>query len=142
MQLINLPTTRLATILWAALLFLLPGQLFGANSDVSVSLLDGSTIAGNLVSADSTNATIQTKSGLLEKSAGDIGRVSFPNKMMPQSPPVELFLLDGSRAFGNKLSGKSSGWLLTDSGGNELAIPAKSLKAAKLKPISKELASA
>ena len=142
MQLINLPTTRLATILWAALFLVLPHQLSVAKSDVSVSLLDGSTIAGNLVSADSTKATIQTKSELLEKSAGDIGRVSFPNKMMPLLPPVELFLLDGSRAFGNKLSGKSSGWLLTDASGNEMAIPAKSLKAAKLKPIAKELASA
>ena len=142
MQLIHPQTASLATILWAVLFFVPPSQLLAVNTDVSVAMLDGSAIAGTLVSADSSTVAIQTKSGPIEKSAGDIGRVLFNSKRMPQSPPVELFLLDGSRAFGNKLSGKSSGWLLTDAGGNEIAIPAKALKAAKLKPIANELASA
>ncbi len=142
MQLINPQKTSLATILWAVLFFGLPGQLLGVNTDVSISLLDGSSISGTFLSADSARANIQTKSGPIEKLSGDIGRINFSNRMMPQSPPVELFLLDGSKVFGNKLSGKSSGWLLADVGGNEIAIPAKSLKAAKLKPIAKELAAA
>lgn len=142
MQLIHPQTASLATILCAALFFALLSQLLGANTDVSVTMLDGSAIAGTLVSADSNKIAIQTKSGPVEKSAGDIGRVRFNSKRMPQSPPVELFLLDGSRAFGNKLTGRSSGWLLTEAGGNEIAIPAKALKAAKLKPVANELASA
>ena len=142
MQLIHPQTASLATILCAALFFALPSQLLGVITDVSVTMLDGSAIAGTLISADSNKIAIDTKSGPLEKSAGDIGRVRFSNKRMPQSPPIELLLLDGSRAFGNKLSGKSSGWLLTDADGNQLAIPAKALRAAKLKPIATELASA
>lgn len=119
---------------------------FARNADdsgsVSVTMLSGSPVVGSLVSADSGKIIVQTKTGKLEKSTADIGRVSFANKLEPQKPPVEVTLLDGSKAFGTKLTGKSSGWTLKDASGNEIAIPSKSLKAVQLKPIGPELANA
>lgn len=124
------------------------GEVFGQKSDevnanVTVSMLTGQSIVGSLVSADSNKVIVQTKAGAIEKSAADIGQLSFANKMEAQTLPVELFLLDGSKAFGESLSGtSSSGWRLKNSSGNEVAIPSKSLKAARLKPIVPELANA
>lgn len=107
-----------------------------------MALLSGSQVVGSLLLADSSKIIVQTKTGTIERSTSDIGRVSFANKLELQKPPVELTLLDGSKAFGNKLTGKSSGWVLRDVSGDEVAIPSKSLKAVRLKPIVPELANA
>ena len=123
-------------------------ELLGQKSDevtanVTVSMLSGQPVIGSLVSADSNKVIVQTKAGAIEKSAGDIGRVSFANKMVAKTPLVELIMLDGSKAFGDRLTGKSSsGWRLKDSTGNEVAISSKSLKAARLKAIVPELINA
>ncbi len=117
-------------------------QKVDSSGSVSVAMLSGSPVIGLLVSADSSKIIVQTKTGTMEKSTADVGRVSFANKLEPQKPPVELTLLDGSRAFGTKLTGKSSGWILKEASGNEIAIPSKSLKAVQLKPIAPELANA
>ena len=86
---------------------------------------------------------VKTENGVIEKLAADIGQVSFANKRHEKSPPIELFMMDGSRAFGDRLTGKSSdGWQLRDSTGNEVEIPSKSLKAARLKAIVPEIANA
>ncbi len=122
-----------------------PSELLSQKSEedaahVTVSMLNGTPVLGLLVSADSDKVIIQTKAGVIEKSARDIGQVSFGNKMEAQTPPVELFMLDGSKAFGNRLTGKSSsGWRLKDLLGNEVAISSKSLKAVRLKAIAPEL---
>ena len=105
-------------------------------------MLNGTQVVGSLVSVDSSKVIVQTKTGTIEKSAADVGTVSFASKLELQKPPVELSMLDGSRAFGNKLTGKSSGWILKEASGNEIAIPSKSLKAVLLKPIVPELANA
>ena len=125
-----------------------PSELLSQKSEedaahVTVSMLNGTPVLGLLVSADSDKVIIQTKAGVIEKSARDIGQVSFGNKMEAQTPPVELFMLDGSKAFGNRLTGKSSsGWRLKDLLGNEVAISSKSLKAVRLKAIDPELVKA
>lgn len=124
------------------------GEVLGQKSDevnanVTVSMLSGQPVVGSLVSADSNKVIVQTKAGAIEKSAADIGQLSFANKMEAQMPPVELFMLDGSKAFGDRLTGtSSSGWRLKNSSGNEVAIPSKSLKAARLKAIVPELVNA
>ena len=124
------------------------GELLGqksadVNADVTVSMLSEPPVKGSIVSADSNKVIVQTKAGAIEKSAADIGQVSFANKMEAQMPPVELLMLDGSRAFGDRLLGKSSsGWRLKGSSGNEVAISSKSLKAARLKTIVPELVNA
>ena len=106
---------------------------------VTVSMLSGTPIVGSLVSADSSTVVVRTNSGNVEKAAADIDRLSFESKLDKNTPPVELLALDGSRIFGQSLTGKSSGWLLKDASGIELAIPAKSLKAARLTTIVPEL---
>jgi len=122
-----------------------PSELLSQKSEedaahVTVSMLNGTPVLGLLVSADSDKVIIQTKAGVIEKSASDIGQVSFGNKMEAQTPPVELFMLDGSKAFGSRLTGQSSsGWRLKDLLGNEVAISSKSLKAVRLKAIAPEL---
>ncbi len=122
----------------------LRGQKSGdVNANVTVSMLSGLPVVGTLVSADSNKVIVQTKAGAIEKSAADIGQVRFDNKMEAKTLPVELFMVDGSKAFGDKLTGKSSsGWRLRDSSGNEVAISSKSLKAARFKAIVPELVSA
>jgi len=122
-----------------------PSELLSQKSEedaahVTVSMLNGTPVLGLLVSADSDKVIIQTKAGVIEKSASDIGQVSFGNKMEAQTPPVELFMLDGSKAFGSRLTGQSSsGWRLKDLLGNDVAISSKSLKAVRLKAIAPEL---
>ena len=114
-----------------------------ANSNATVSMLSGLPVVGSLVSADSRSVVVKTENGVIEKLAADIGQVSFANKRHEKSPPIELFMMDGSRAFGDRLTGKSSdGWQLRDSTGNEVEIPSKSLKAARLKAIVPEIANA
>ena len=122
----------------------LRGQKSGdVNANVTVSMLSGLPVVGTLVSADSNKVIVQTKAGAIEKSAADIGQVRFDNKMEAKTLPVELFMVDGSKAFGDKLTGNSSsGWRLRDSSGNEVAISSKSLKAARFKAIVPELVSA
>ncbi len=123
------------------------GELQGQKSanvgaNVTVSMLSGPPVVGTLVAAESNKVIIQTKAGAIEKSAADIGQVRFDNKMDAKTLPVELFMLDGSKAFGDKLTGKSSsGWRLRDSSGNEVSISSKSLKAARFKAIVPELVS-
>ncbi|HUP78375.1 MAG TPA: hypothetical protein VM260_07390 [Pirellula sp.] len=113
------------------------------NSNTTVSMLSGPPVVGSLVSADSRNVVVKTENGVIEMLAADIGQVNFINKRHEKSPPVELFMMDGSRAFGERLTGKSSdGWQLSDSIGNEVEIPSKSLKAARLKAILPEIANA
>ena len=114
-----------------------------ANSNATVSMLNGPPVVGSLVSADSRNVVVKTENGVIEKPAADIGQVSFANKRHTQSLPVELFMMDGSKAFGDRLNGKSSeGWRLRDSTGKEFTIPSKSLKAARLNAIVPELVNA
>ena len=122
----------------------LRGQKSGdVNANVTVSMLSGLPVVGTLVSADSNKVIVQTKTGAIEKSAADISQVLFDNKMEAKTLPVELFMVDGSKAFGDKLTGKSSsGWRLRDSSGNEVAISSKSLKAARFKAIVPELVNA
>jgi len=132
---------RLALIfmLAIALVATSPPPFLAAYEDVTVTLLSGSPVAGMLVSADASKIVVQTKAGPVEKSAADIDRVRFANKLDSQMPPVQLLLLDGSKVFGNRLTGKSTGWLLKEASGIEMAIPPKSLKAALLKPIAPEM---
>jgi len=132
---------RLALIfmLAIALVATSPPPFLAAYEDVTVTLLSGSPVAGTLVSADASKIVVQTKAGPVEKSAADIDRVRFANKLDSQMPPVQLLLLDGSKVFGNRLTGKSTGWLLKEASGIEMAIPPKSLKAALLKPIAPEM---
>ena len=114
-----------------------------ANSNTTVSMLSGPPVVGALVSADSRGVVVKTENGVIEKLAADIGQVRFANKRHEKSPPVELFMMDGSRAFGDRLTGKSSdGWQLSESTGNKVEIPSKSLKAARLKEILPEIANA
>ncbi len=153
MQTLNLH--RQSQILVAAFVFMLamafvfaspvfasPVNLTVAYEDVTVSLLSGPPVSGTLVSADAGKIVIETKAGSVEKSAADIDRVRFANKMDAQVPPVQLLLLDGSKVYGTRLTGKSAGWLLKEGSGGETTIPSKSLKAALLKPIAPEMAGA
>ncbi len=128
----------------------LQAELFGqkpegalTNLNATVSMLSGPPVVGSLVSADSRSVVVKTENGVIEKLAAEIDQVSFANKRHEKSPPVELFMMDGSRAFGDRLTGKSSDdWQLSDSTGNKVEIPSKALKAARLKAIVPEIANA
>ena len=116
-----------------------PSNLLGFD-EVTIGLLSGPPVVGSIVSADASKIILQTKVGRIEKSSAEIDRVRFANKLDVQVPPVQLLMLDGSKAFGNRLTGKSSGWQLNETSGSVLAVPPKSLKAALLKPIEPEMA--
>ncbi len=119
-----------------------------AKANATVSLLSGSPAIGAIVSADAGKVILETKAGPSELKSVDIARITFPNKLAPQPGPVELTLLDGSKAFGDRLIGKgSSGWRLRVSPDKaipevEVTVIAKTLKAARLKAIGPELISA
>ncbi len=103
-------------------------------------MLSGPPIVGTLISADSTKVVVETKTGTIEKSASDIGRINFGNRMNSKVPSVTLFFMDGSKAFGEKLTGKTvSGWRLKDLSEKEIAIPSKSLRAVLVRAIPPEL---
>ena len=122
---------------------LLSQKISEQNASVSVSMLSGPPVVGSLVSADSAKVVVETKTGTVEKSSSDIGRIHFDNKLGSNVPPVSLLLMDGSKVFGSTLTGKSiSGWRLKDSSGKEVAIPSKSLKAVLFKSIEPELENA
>ena len=122
---------------------LLSQKISEQNASVSVSMLSGPPVVGSLVSADSAKVVVETKTGTVEKSSSDIGRINFDNKLGSNVPPVSLLLMDGSKVFGSTLTGKSiSGWRLKDSSGKEVAIPSKSLKAVLFKSIEPELENA
>lgn len=141
-NLVRAPQIAFAPMLAIAIIATSPLALFGVYEDVNVTLLSGPPLVGTLVSADNSKIVVQTKAGPVEKSATDIDRVRFANKLDGQVPPVQLLLLDGSKVFGSRLTGKSAGWLLKEVSGIETAIPPKSLKAALLKPIAPEMAGA
>ncbi len=103
-------------------------------------MLNGPPIVGPLISADSTKVVVETKTGTIEKSASDIGRINFGNRLNSKVPSVTLFFMDGSKVFGEKLTGKTvSGWRLKDVSEKEIAIPSKSLRAVLLRAIPPEL---
>ena len=119
------------------------GQVSTAGSiEVSVSGFGGKAIQGSLLAADANKVTIQTSNGPSERLASDVSLLRFSNNLDAQRQPVEVTLLDGSRAFGDKIVGNSSGWKLLNSGGQEIAFAPKSIRAARLKTIPKELADA
>ncbi|MEQ1826946.1 MAG: hypothetical protein ABL921_13410, partial [Pirellula sp.] len=106
-----------------------------ANVEVSVNLLDGSVVRGSIVSADSNQVALQTSNGKLNKTAVEISRLSFANKVESAGKSVEVLLLDGSKAFGDRLIGSSTGWKLSSADGGEVAIQPKTIRAARLKTI-------
>ena len=107
---------------------------------VSVSMLSGPPVVGTLISADSDRVVVQTKSEKIENIANNIGRINFDNRLNSKVPPVTLYFMDGSKAFGEKLIGKSvNGWRLKDLSETEIAIPSKSLRAVLLRAIAPEL---
>jgi hypothetical protein len=114
----------------------------GAGAEVTVKGLNGEIVRGLLVSADTKQLTIKTGNSNLEKPANEISHLGFANKMDPQKGPVEISLLDGSKAFGDKLTGSNTGWNLRGSNASELTIPGKSIRAAKLKSIPPQLVDA
>ena len=141
------PTKSIVCLLVALFFVGLPrtslGQVLTAGTiEVSVSGFGGKAIQGSLLAADANKLTIQTSNGLSEKLASDVSLVSFSNNLDEQKQPVEVTLLDGSRAFGDKIVGNSSGWKLLNSSGQEIAFAPKSMRAARLKTIPKELADA
>ena len=141
-------TTRSIVCLLTALCFLgnpktsLGQVLTESSTEVSVSGFGSNAIQGRLLTADENQLTIQTSNGPQEKLASDVSLLSFPNKLDAQKQPVEVTLLDGSRVYGDKIVGNSSGWKLMNSSGQEIALAAKSMRAARLKTIPKELTEA
>ena len=112
------------------------------STEVSASLFGGDTLRGYILSADSNKATIQSSDGPIERSTSDISQITFSNKLSPQIQPVEVTLADGSKAYGDQFTGSNSGWKLLNTTGSEVAIPAKSIRAVRLKTIPNELADA
>ena len=110
-----------------------------SNLVAKIALFSGDTLQGKLLSADANKVTLQTANGSTENSASDIRLLSINNKPVSPKPPVEVTMLDGSKAYADKLFGKSSGYQLQYSGGEEIAIPSKVIQAARLKAIPSEL---
>jgi len=114
-----------------------------AKRNVTVSMLSGPSLIGVIVSADAIKVVIDSKAGPIEKKSSDVGQIVFANQLESLIAPVELSMVDGSKAFGDRLTGKSiTGWRLRTSPEKELTLQGKSLKAARLKAIGPELVSA
>lgn len=103
--------------------------------EISANMLDGQTIRGTLDQADSTKCRISISNSERDFLASEIGLLKMGASRSADRMPTEVVLLDGSRAYGKKLTGKASGWRLEDGVSEGLSIPAKSIRAARLKSL-------
>jgi hypothetical protein len=101
--------------------------------EISASLLDGQTLRGMFLEADSTKCRMTIGNAQRDLLANEIGLLKLGASLSKDRMPTEVVLLDGSKAFGKMLTGKSSGWRLEDGRPEGLVIPAKSIRAARLK---------
>ena len=106
-----------------------------AKIEVTASLLDGQTVRGKLVSASSASCAIAVNQATKELAGNDVALLKFPASLDFNLLPIEVLLLDGSKACGSRLTGKASGWRLENGDSGEISIPSKSIRSARLKPI-------
>jgi hypothetical protein len=136
-QLILTRTVYLVAIIgWAGLAM---SQETAKKISVVANMLEGPTIQGTLMSGDSAKCSIETSNGLVEKSSNDVAQMRLGNPMDAERLSTEVLLLDGSKAFGDQLLGKSNQWQLKNARSGDITVPSDSLKAARLKPIPNKL---
>ncbi len=124
----------------------LPGQLNRAlhaqsattPAVVSVIGFDDVAIKGQLIAAATDRVIVKTDRETIQRSANDVSRIEFSNKMETAIGPIEVMLTDGSKLRGDQLSGKNQSWQLI-SGGDSVAIPNQSIRSALLKALPAEL---
>lgn len=103
-----------------------------AKLEIVANLLDGQTLSGSFIQADSSKCTLMVANAKREVPASEIGLLKMGAAYSQNQLPTEVVLLDGSKLYGSRLMGKANGWLLEDGVSDGVAIPGKSIRAARL----------
>jgi hypothetical protein len=114
-------------------------QAQAASGEVTVYLLNGSMLRGEIVAIEAQRVSLRTSEGVVDKPANELSRILFSNKPNIASDAIEVSLVDGSKVYGRRLVGGAAGWKLSTGANSELELLPKTMRAARLRPIPNAL---